>query len=240
MDDDGDTDHDRRMFFDKSTAAFRAGVVAGTQWDLVNRGIGSVGMGVWTTASGNFSTALGLVTTAGSYVETATGIYNTEYTPNSTTAFDSSDRLFVIGNGTGNVARSDALIIFKNGDATLSGTLTQLSDVQLKNNINSLDQSLVKLLKLQGVNYYWNDVKPHDTESLQTGLIAQEVEKILPELVNQGSDGYKSVNYIGLIPHLIEAVKELKTENEQIKHESDQKIKSLEGRLLKLESLIEE
>ena len=101
-------------------------------------------------------------------------------------------------------------------------------------NITGLEQSLDKLLKLQGVNYHWNNVKPHDTESLQTGFVAQEVEKILPELVTQSSDGYKSVNYIGLIPQ------ELKTENEQLKQESDHKIKSLEERLLKLENLINE
>jgi len=77
-------------------------------------------------------------------------------------------------------------------------------------------------------------------ESLQTGLIAQEVEKILPELVNEASDGYKSVNYIGLIPHLIEAVKELEAKNELLKKDYDQKIRNLEERLLRLESLIVE
>ena len=211
----------------RSTASAQHSTAIGRS--LTASGINSLAMGVSTTASGDASTAMGLRNKARSYGETAIGLYNTDYTPNSTTNFDSSDRLFVIGNGTSLIAHSDALIIFKNGDATLSGTLTQLSDVQLKMNITALEQSLDKLLKLQGVNYHWNEVKPHDIESLQTGFIAQEVEKILPELVNQGSGGYKSVNYIGLIPHLIEALKE-----------SDQKVKKLEERLLKLESLINE
>jgi len=51
---------------------------------------------------------------------------------------------------------------------------------------------------------------------LQTGLIAQEVEKLFPELVNTDDKGYKSMNYNGLIPHLIEAVKELKGQTAEI------------------------
>ncbi len=54
---------------------------------------------------------------------------------------------------------------------------------------------------------------------MQTGLIAQEIEKLMPELVNTDSEGIMSVNYSGLIPYLIEAIKELKKENETIKKE---------------------
>ena len=52
---------------------------------------------------------------------------------------------------------------------------------------------------------------------MQTGLLAQEVELYFPELVKTNPDGEKSVNYIGIIPHLIEAIKELKQEIELLK-----------------------
>jgi hypothetical protein len=68
---------------------------------------------------------------------------------------------------------------------------------------------------LNAYHYHW---KAADRDqSLQTGLIAQEVQKQFPELVMADDEGYLSVNYIGLIPHLIEAHKELKAENELLK-----------------------
>ncbi|MDP0492191.1 MAG: hypothetical protein Q7Q71_14170 [Verrucomicrobiota bacterium JB023] len=78
-------------------------------------GFYSTAMGKGTIASGFYSTAMGRETLARSYGEVALGIYSTDYTPSS--AFESrpSDRLFVLGNGTGNGERSDALIIEKSG-----------------------------------------------------------------------------------------------------------------------------
>ena len=52
--------------------------------------------------------------------------------------------------------------------------------------------------------------KKHPETSLQTGFIAQEVQKIFPELVETDQEGFLSVNYTGLIPHLLEAIKDLK------------------------------
>ncbi|MCK5277740.1 MAG: hypothetical protein KAK04_04365, partial [Cyclobacteriaceae bacterium] len=74
MDDDGDTNHDYRMFFDKSTGAFRVGHVNANQWDQVKRGIKSVAMGADNTASGNTSTAMGLSTAALGDYSTAMGL----------------------------------------------------------------------------------------------------------------------------------------------------------------------
>ena len=83
----------------------------------------STAMGSSTIASGTGSTAMGFSTIASSYAETAIGSYNTSYTPASATTWDASDRLFVIGNGT-DIATSDALVMFKNGNTTLKGELT--------------------------------------------------------------------------------------------------------------------
>lgn len=76
-----------------------------------------------TIASGDFSTAMGFGTTAKSAYETAIGSYNTEYTPLSTTGWRVTDRLFVIGNSSAHSARSDALVVLKNGNVGI-GTST--------------------------------------------------------------------------------------------------------------------
>ncbi len=83
--------------------------------NAIASGFGSIAMGYYTVASGSRSTAVGAGTTAPSYAETVVGKYNTSYTPNSTDAWDNADRLFVIGNGTDDSHKSNALTIYKNG-----------------------------------------------------------------------------------------------------------------------------
>lgn len=100
------------------------------------------------------------------------------------------------------------------GNLTIAGVLTQSSDARLKRNIRPLQNSLQKIMSLTGYNYNWID-EARD-KKLQTGMLAQEVEKQMPELVAEDADGNKSVNYSALIPYLIESVKELKNENEQL------------------------
>ncbi|WP_051664130.1 tail fiber domain-containing protein [Dyadobacter crusticola] len=108
--------------------------------------------------------------------------------------------------------------VHNNGSAWLAGTLTQNSDFRLKRDIVPLSANFEKLSSISGRHYYWKD--PQRSQGLQTGLIAQEVEGVFPELVETDKDGYKSVNYIGLIPHLLEAVKELKRENARLGSEN--------------------
>lgn len=118
------------------------------------------------------------------------------------------------------------------GNATLTGTLTQLSDRRLKKDFSSLSNSLSDVYQLNGYHYKW--IEASRSQDLQTGLIAQEVQKIFPELVQTDEKGFLSVNYIGLIPHLIEAVKELRNENKDLKN-TNQK---LENRLEKIETML--
>ncbi|WP_215232040.1 tail fiber domain-containing protein [Dyadobacter linearis] len=108
--------------------------------------------------------------------------------------------------------------VHNNGSAWLAGTLTQNSDIRLKEYLKPLSGSLGKLYDLKGYHYQWKDKTK--SQALQTGLIAQEVETVFPELVETDKDGFKSVNYIGLIPHLLEAVKELKQENSRLSDEN--------------------
>lgn len=79
--------------------------------------------------------------------------------------------------------------------------------------------TLNKLLNLSGKKYEWNDKMNEITgiQGFHHGVIAQEVQKEFPEMVSRGSDGYLTVDYIQLIPVIIEAIRELKTEIDQIK-----------------------
>ena len=86
--------------------------------------------------------------------------------------------------------------------------ITESSDERLKENISDLTNALEKVIQLRGVSYNWKD-KANYSEKTQIGLIAQEVEKIIPELVDCDSQGYYAVQYTHLVPLLIEAVKEL-------------------------------
>ena len=102
-------------------------------------------------------------------------------------------------------------MILRNGNATLAGTLTQNSDRRLKTNIAPLKNSLEKINNIQGVNYTWKDTEKRG-DDLQLGVIAQEVQAEYPELVTEDAQGTLSVNYTGLVPVLLEAIKELKGE----------------------------
>ena len=88
------------------------------------------------------------------------------------------------------------------------------SDIRYKKDISPLANALHNVLKLQGVNYFWKTKEFPEkqfSETKQIGFIAQEIEKIFPEVVFTDKDGYKSVDYSRLTPVLVEAIKEQQT-----------------------------
>jgi hypothetical protein len=100
---------------------------------------------------------------------------------------------------------------------------TQVSDARLKKNVETMSGVLDKLTKMRGVYYDWKD-PARQAEGRKIGLIAQEVEEVFPELVRAtvvpGGDltgGTKVVSYSELVAPLIEAVKELKAENDSLR-----------------------
>jgi hypothetical protein len=106
-------------------------------------------------------------------------------------------------------------------DITVSGTVTcneilAQSDARLKREVEDLDeeQCLVNVLALQPKTY-----KFMDNDKKRYGLIAQEVEAVLPELVDERHDS-KAVNYVELVPFLIGAVQQLKQEIDWLRNES--------------------
>jgi soluble cytochrome b562 len=113
------------------------------------------------------------------------------------------------------------------------------SDQRWKTNIKPIQNALDNVLKMQGVTYHWKvDEYPdkHFPEGEQVGFIAQEIEKVYPQVVFTDKDGYKSVDYSKLTPVLVEAIKEqqkiieelqkaiqqLQEENSQIKQANAQ------------------
>ena len=93
-----------------------------------------------------------------------------------------------------------------NGNLNATGTVTSNSDIKLKDNINTIENALEKVNQLRGVSFTRNDNE--DKEKLHIGVIAQEVEQIIPEVVITNNE-IKSVAYGNLVGILIEAVKEL-------------------------------
>lgn len=95
------------------------------------------------------------------------------------------------------------------------------SDMRLKENINELEDALKKVTMLSGVSFKWIDEHKsvHGYEGNDIGVIAQEVQAILPEAVRTNDSGYLSVRYEKLVPLLIQAIKEQQLEIREIKTE---------------------
>jgi hypothetical protein len=91
------------------------------------------------------------------------------------------------------------------------------SDKRLKNNIKPIDKALDKVNSISGVTFEWNEKSHKQTGKKDIGVIAQEVEEILPEVVETRTNGYKAVDYQKLTALLIESVKELTKEVQDLK-----------------------
>ena len=111
---------------------------------------------------------------------------------------------------------SSSKLTYNPSSGTLSATVfTSLSDENEKTNIKIIENSTEKLNQLNGVTFEWVD-----TNTSSAGVIAQQVEKVLPELILD-VHGKKTVNYNGLIGFLIEGFKETQKEIQKLK-ESNQ------------------
>ena len=105
------------------------------------------------------------------------------------------------------------------GAATFNNDVTAFSDKRLKTDIKNIDDALSKVMKMQGVYYKRNDIQ--DAKE-QVGVLAQDMEEILPQVVITADDDIKtkSVDYGKLTSVLIESIKQLKTEIDELKNRS--------------------
>ena len=222
------------------------------------------GTGFWGIATGKdnitkgyYAYAGGLGNTAKSLASFVIGKYSLEGANGNASLWVSTDPIFAIGNGGGIGSESDAFVVYKNGTATLNGVAVT-SDARLKTNVHPLDNALDNILRIEGVSYNWDKKHPRAanmTDRLQFGIIAQELEKVYPQLIITKADGYKTINYIGLVPVLVEAMQEqqqqitdLQKENEQLRQSNvtseaklntlEEKYNSMNQRIEQLESLL--
>jgi len=137
------------------------------------------------------------------------------------------DRLFRVFDEDGMQSTQGGERWYVDGD----GDTFKTSDANLKKDVKTLEQSIQKLQQLRGVSFTWKknseELAKGDVETPSIGVIAQELEQVFPELVGTNEQGRKFVDYDGLAPILIEAVKEQQST-----------IEELEVRLQKLETLL--
>lgn len=161
---------------------------------------------------GNITMAVGTVTsgTAGSFTLTGGDSSNT------TTGFvyeaqDGTDLVTIVnGNITATNATTGTLVV--NGGAGFSGdvygtTFNATSDVRFKENFGKINDPLSKILAIDGCTYDWKDKRM--SQKRQIGLLAQQLEEVGLGDVVTGTEESKSINYMALIPIMIEAIKEL-------------------------------
>jgi hypothetical protein len=172
-----------------------------------------------TTYTGNYaylevynSAAQAVSLTIRGYNLTTWNLYFSSTTGSIPSGYSNKELTFTLGMATtGNV--------YAMGEVTAYST----SDVRLKTDIKSLINSLDIIKKLNPVSYKWNSIakelNPLKNDNKDFGLIAQELELVVPELVHTIYGGqYKSIDYVKIIPHLICAIKQLKDEIDNLKN----------------------
>lgn len=174
-------------------------------------------------ASGVASAAIGWGTNAQAYKSVVLGSGGLAF--GSTGLWVDSDPIFVVGNSDNGT--SNAMEILKNGNVGIGadpvdyklevgGTIkasffTTTSDITFKTNINQIESASNKIMRIEGVSFNFRNEEYPDMglpEGSHYGFIAQDLKEILPDLVNEGSDGKLSVAYTEMIPILLEAFKE--------------------------------
>lgn len=144
--------------------------------------------------------------------------------------YQGGDRVTFEG-GSGNVAigtdNPQGYRLYVNGTAYATGGWTP-SDSRLKADLAGIDDALGKILRLNGMSFRWRTEDYPDRglpDGRHYGLVAQEVEEVLPEVVGHGPGDEKALAYSELIPVLVESVKQLKAENDALRA----RIEALEG-----------
>lgn len=123
------------------------------------------------------------------------------------------------------------------GGSVYSRGVLLISDARMKTAVTPLTDSLQRVESLRGVSFEWREPTPGAAEpdGRQLGFIAQELAQVLPELVHTNREGFLSVNYSGVTPVLVEAVKELHREFADQLAIREERLRKLQARLARLE-----
>jgi hypothetical protein len=169
--------------------------------------VGTIGTGVW-----NGTTITSAYLDADTAHLSGTQTFSGAKTFSNTTASTSKTTGAVIV--TGGVGIGGTLNV--GGDVVAYAS----SDERLKDDIQPIKNPIEKINSISGNSFVWNDKKQDIYKGKDYGVIAQEIEKILPELVDTRDDGYKAVKYDKLISLLIEGIKELSSEVNKLKEKN--------------------
>jgi hypothetical protein len=113
---------------------------------------------------------------------------------------------------------SNNLTVYGNAYKPGGGSWSAASDVRLKKSVRPLKDTLDKLLRLRGVSFEWKEPeKQGNLTGPQMGLIAQEVEEVFPEWIDMDPSGYKILTVRGFEALAVEALKEIKAQNEALR-----------------------
>jgi hypothetical protein len=120
----------------------------------------------------------------------------------------------------GQAVATNSAVAFASVSATGDIVAFSGSDRRLKNNIVNISDALNKVKQLNGVTWEWNEDANEVTKTApSTGLIAQEVQEVLPEVVKEREDGYLGIDYSKMVGLLVEAIKEQQTQIAELKAE---------------------
>jgi len=154
------------------------------------------------SGSGQITKTLQEVTTAGNTTNTSISITNLTASTSKTTG------ALIVSGGIGTSGD-----VFAGGDVVAYAS----SDKRLKDNILPIENPLQKINQIGGYSFEWNVEKQNIYKGKDYGVIAQEIEEILPELVDTRESGYKAVKYDKLVSLLIEGIKDLSQQVEELK-----------------------
>jgi len=121
------------------------------------------------------------------------------------------NRLITVGANSGT-----SKIVLDAVDVQITNGFTTTSDIRLKENFEPMSNALELVTQLNGTYYTWKK-DAGDDKPRKLGFIAQEIEKVIPELVKTDSEGMKSVDYIGVVPVLVEALKNQQKQINELK-----------------------
>jgi hypothetical protein len=139
-------------------------------------------------------------------------------------------------NANGTVTISDKLEVTGSIEATGDITAFASSDERLKLHMTVIENPLEKLVLINGYEYDWNEEVQKDLRGHDIGVSAQEIQRVLPDIVKEKRNGYLGVRYDRITPLLIESNKALLNEINQVKEEN----KKLESRIARLETILSE
>jgi len=133
--------------------------------------------------------------------------------------YSSTERMIISSNGYVGINRTPSYRLDVNGNIRVNSTI-YTSDERVKKNIRDLDDNAIsKLSMIRGVTY---NMKDDPSNRQKIGFLAQEIQKTFPELVYEDNDGVLGVDYVSLIPVLVESINDLKKENTELSLRLDQ------------------